>query len=188
MLSTTLWQSTHIVVYHVEYQLVTVHTYSSISWVPTCDSPHIWRFYSDALLGIQASKPQYPTQLHYPYTELTSHCFTLLILNARLESAKYQFYESLVLIITETKLLISRTRYPCSIDSATVPGPTTIHYISRYICTSYIYISLRRWRRSAYGATMVCYCRGPFLQGSNLIKSHRELYWICTNIIDYTSH
>ena len=44
--------------------------------VPVCDSVYLWRNYSAAPLENQVcdTMTQYPTQLHYPDTELTSAC------------------------------------------------------------------------------------------------------------------
>ena len=44
--------------------------------VPTCDSAHSWRLHSVALLANQATgiMTRFPTQSHFPDTELTSPC------------------------------------------------------------------------------------------------------------------
>ena len=44
--------------------------------VQTCDSAHSWQLYSAALLRDQATSTMtwYPTQSHYPDTQLTSPC------------------------------------------------------------------------------------------------------------------
>ena len=66
-------------------------------WAPTCDSGHSWQLYSVAPLGNQGAGTMtwYYTQSHLD-TELTSHCYILLMLSARWGSDKYQFYTSLV--------------------------------------------------------------------------------------------
>ena len=62
-------------------------------WVLTCHSAHSWLLYSAASLGHQAASTMtcYPTQSHYPNTELTSPCPIIIMLSARLGSNKYQF-------------------------------------------------------------------------------------------------
>ena len=67
---------------------------------------------------------QYPTQSHYPDTELASPCPILLMLSARLGSDKYQFFLN-HWFDTETKLPISLTRGLRFTDSATAPGRKT---------------------------------------------------------------
>ena len=64
--------------------------------VLTCDSVHLWRLYSAALLEHQATSTMtcYLTQSHYPDTELTSPCPILIIQSIRLGSDKYQFLKS----------------------------------------------------------------------------------------------
>ena len=87
----------------------------------TCDSVHSWWLHSVALLGNQAigTMTRFPTQSHYPDTEVTSPI--LLILSARLESDKSQFYKSLVWLDQEPNSWSSATRGPRSSDSATAP-------------------------------------------------------------------
>ena len=61
-------------------------------WVWTCDSTHLWRFYSASPLGDQADNTTtwYPDQSHYPDTEPPSHCPVLIMLSACLGSDKYK--------------------------------------------------------------------------------------------------
>ena len=49
---------------------------------------------------------QYPSLSHYPDSELTSHCVTLLMLRARLGSDKFQCYKSLVFVVRWWQLLV----------------------------------------------------------------------------------
>ena len=67
-------------------------------WVPICGSAHSWWLYSAAPQGDQAvsTMTQCPTQSHYPGTELTSPCPSLIIPSTYLGSDKYQFCKSLV--------------------------------------------------------------------------------------------
>ena len=67
--------------YQDGYRLVTVHNHGYF-----------------IVLGDQAvgAMAQYPTQSHYPDTELTSPCPILLMMCARLGSGKSQFVKSLV--------------------------------------------------------------------------------------------
>ena len=60
-------------------------------WVLTCDSAHSWWLYSSASLEHQATSTMtcYPTELHYPDTELTSPFPILIMPSARLGSNKY---------------------------------------------------------------------------------------------------
>ena len=69
--------------------------------VPTCGSVQLWRLYSAATQGVQptATMNQYPTQSHYPDTELTSPCPILVISNATLRSEKYQFCKPLAWLV-----------------------------------------------------------------------------------------
>ena len=62
-------------------------------WALTCDSAHSWELYSAVRLGDQTASTmtRYPTQSHYPDTEPTSPCLTLIMLSACLGSNKYQF-------------------------------------------------------------------------------------------------
>ena len=57
----------------------------------------LW-LYSATLVGNQATNTMtlYPTQSHYPDTELISLCPIRLMSNAKLGSDKYEFYTSLV--------------------------------------------------------------------------------------------
>ena len=57
----------------------------------TCDGVHACRVCSTATLGNLASSTMilYPTQSHYPETELTSSCPITIILSTWLESDKY---------------------------------------------------------------------------------------------------
>ena len=73
--------------------------------VSTCHSAHSWWLYSAAPMGNQTTGTmiQYPTQLHYPDTELTSPCLILLIPTAILGSDKYKFDKSLVWLDREPK-------------------------------------------------------------------------------------
>ena len=88
-------------------------------WAPTCDSVHLWWPFCAAPVGNQATATMtwYPTQSHYPDTEVTSSCPILLMPNTRLGS-------DIVINLTEprTKLPISHTRFPRSTDSTTAPG------------------------------------------------------------------
>ena len=66
--------------------------------VPICDSvPSLW-LCSVTALGDQAARTRtwYPTQSHYPDTELTSPCPITVMPNAGLSSDKYQFCRCLV--------------------------------------------------------------------------------------------
>ena len=54
-------------------------------WVPTCDRAQSWS---------PAPMIRYPTQSHYPDSELTRPCHFLLILSTRLGNVKYRFYKS----------------------------------------------------------------------------------------------
>ena len=62
--------------------------------VQTCDSAILWRLYGTASLGHQAASTVtlYPTRLHYPHTEPTSPCPSLIMASARLGTDMYQFY------------------------------------------------------------------------------------------------
>ena len=66
--------------------------------VPTRESVHSWQPYSAAPLGnqVDTSMTQYPTQSHYPATELTIPYPILLMSCTRLENDKYQLHKSLV--------------------------------------------------------------------------------------------
>ena len=57
------------------------------------DSAHSWWLFDAASLEHQAAGTLicYPTQLHYPDTEQTSHCPILIMMSTRLGSNKYQF-------------------------------------------------------------------------------------------------
>ena len=65
-------------------------------WALTCYSAHLWGLYSAASLGNQATSTCYPTQSHFPDTEPTSPCPTLIMPTARLGSDTYKFVKSLV--------------------------------------------------------------------------------------------
>ena len=58
---------------------------------------HSWRLYSAPPLGNRHARTMipFPTQSHYPDTELTSTSPILVMSSARLESDKYQFDKSL---------------------------------------------------------------------------------------------
>ena len=60
-------------------------------WLPTWVSAHSWQLYSAAPLGNYATGTltQYPTQSHYPDTELTSPCPIPLMQSAGLGNDKY---------------------------------------------------------------------------------------------------
>ena len=111
------WQ--HLMPYHQGYWLVTYYahgvfivphlvwllrfyvlTTSKIiaGWLPTCDSAHSRWLYSAAPLGDPViTITQFLTQSHYPETELTSPCPSLVVLpSPRLGSDVYQFCRSLV--------------------------------------------------------------------------------------------
>ena len=62
-------------------------------WAPTCHSVHSWWFHSSAPLGDQAASTMtwYPTHSHYPVTESTSPCPSLIMPSAWLRLNKYQF-------------------------------------------------------------------------------------------------
>ena len=70
-----------------------IHHYHITVLIPTCDKVHSRGLYSAAPLGNQAASTmvQYPTQLHYPDTELTSPRPILLLPGTRLGSDKYQW-------------------------------------------------------------------------------------------------
>ena len=61
-----------------------------------CDSGHSWLLYSATSLEHQASGTMtcYPTQSHYPDTEITSPCPILVMLSARLGGDKYHWFDS----------------------------------------------------------------------------------------------
>ena len=67
-----------------------------ICMVPTCKGAHSWWLYNATQLGDQAvgTMTQYPTQSHYPDTELSSSCPILVMPNARLGSNTCQFSKS----------------------------------------------------------------------------------------------
>ena len=68
-----------------------------MKWSPDskCDSVHMWQLHSTAPLAnlVASIMTQYPTQLHYSGSVLTSPCPILIIPSARLGSDKYQFYK-----------------------------------------------------------------------------------------------
>ena len=69
------------------------------------DSEHSWWLYSAAILGNQAAGTMtwYPTQSHYPDTELTSVTSTILLIpGARLGRHKDKLYESFVWLNRES--------------------------------------------------------------------------------------
>ena len=72
----------------------------------------------------------YPTQPHYPDTELTSPCPILIIPGTWLGSNKYQFYKSLVWLDHWFKRTISCMRDECFTDSATAPS----QYVKCFWC------------------------------------------------------
>ena len=76
----------------------------------SCDSAHSWRLYSQAA----GTMTWYPTQSHYPDTELTSPCCILLVLHARLGSDKCHFNKSLAWLNLEPNSLICRPLGPRS--------------------------------------------------------------------------
>ena len=75
-------------------KLCVLETSTVISgWLLTCDSAHSWQFYSAAQLEDQISSALagFPTQSHYPDTELTSLGRRRIIQGTRLDSDKCQF-------------------------------------------------------------------------------------------------
>ena len=57
---------------------------------------HCWSFTSlQHLRSYQGTMTQYPTQAHYPDTDVISPCRILLMPSTRLGSDKYQFYKTL---------------------------------------------------------------------------------------------
>ena len=94
-------------------------------WVQTCDYAHSWELYSAASLGNQADSTMawYPTQSHYPDTELASP-LPLLIMPSTLlgGSGKYQFDKSLVWLEHGFEPTISRMWDQWSTNSANAPG------------------------------------------------------------------
>ena len=83
------------------------------------DDQITWWLYSAARLGYQATTTmiQYPTQSHYPDTELTRPCPILLMLRAMLGTEKYQFCNSLFWLDWEIILPMSHMGAPYSTDS-----------------------------------------------------------------------
>ena len=66
--------------------------------VPTCERTYSWRFYSAAHWRnhTHTAMTQFQIESHYPDTELTSPCCSLLMPSSRLGTDKYKFDESLV--------------------------------------------------------------------------------------------
>ena len=86
---------------------------------------HSWWLYSATPLGSHAVSTMiwYHTQWHYPDIELTSPCLILIMPSTWLGSDKFKLDKSLVWLDNGFEPTISRTREPCSTDSATASGP-----------------------------------------------------------------
>ena len=106
-------------------------------WAPTCDSMHSQQFYSLAPLGNQAEGTmiQFPTQPHYPDTELTSPCPILLLLSTKLGSDKYQVYKSLVWLDQEPNSG-TPTSEACALP---IFSPVCV-WLNVYIFSLYLYL------------------------------------------------
>ena len=65
-------------------------------WAPTCDGVQLWQLYHADPLGYQVADTvsQFPTQSHYPDTELASPCPIIIMPSTRLSSDKSQFCKS----------------------------------------------------------------------------------------------
>ena len=98
-------------------------------WIPTCDSAHSWRLCSAPPLGNEAisTMTRYPTQSHYPDTELTNPWPILILLSTWLGNDKYQFNKSLVWHDPGIEPTISRTLSQYSTNSITAPGQISDH-------------------------------------------------------------
>ena len=87
------WNIAIILVWLLEFCILPISKVISGQVPPICECMHSWWLYSAAPLGdeIASTMIWYPTQSHYPDTERSSTCPTLLMPSTRLGSSKYQF-------------------------------------------------------------------------------------------------
>ena len=116
--------------------------------VSTYGSVHLWQLYKGGPLENQVTGTMtcYPTQSHYPDTELTSPCPILIMPRARLENDKYQFDKSLIWLDRE----LNSPSPTCEACALQIQPPylvasnslqTAVNFTPiRYSCTSTVYV------------------------------------------------
>ena len=107
--SSTSWKQLRL--YQYGYWFVSVHTHGD------CLVLSYWTIW------VVASMTQYPTQWHYPDTELTSPCPILLLPSTRLGEWHILILQVFDLTRSGTELPNSHMRSPCTSHWASTPDP-----------------------------------------------------------------